>query len=71
MLVMVTLKKKNPGLPQWLSGKGSACQCRRHGFDPRSGKISHAAKQLSPCATTTKPVLWSLGAATIEPQCCS
>ena len=22
------------GLPRWLSGKESACQCRRHGFDP-------------------------------------
>ena len=21
-------------LPRWLSGKESACQCRRHGFDP-------------------------------------
>ena len=34
----------------WLSGKESACQCKRHGFDPWSGKIPHAAKQLSPCA---------------------
>ena len=28
--------------PRWLSGKESACQCRRHrrcGFDPRVGKI--------------------------------
>ena len=25
-----------------------------HGFDPRSGKIAHAAEQLSPCATTTE-----------------
>ena len=22
------------GLPWWLSGKESACQCRRHRFDP-------------------------------------
>ena len=21
------------GLPRWLSGKESTCQCRRHGFD--------------------------------------
>ena len=35
----------------------TACQCRRHGFDPWSGKIPHAAEQLSPCATTTEPVL--------------
>src|SRR5574340_1093436 len=27
------------GLPWWLSGKESACQCRRHRFDPCSGKI--------------------------------
>ena len=26
-------------LPRWLSGKGSACQCRRCGFDPWVGKI--------------------------------
>ena len=27
------------GLPWWLSGKESACQCRRHGFNPWVGKI--------------------------------
>ena len=27
------------GLPRWLSGKESACQCRRRGFDPWVGKI--------------------------------
>ena len=26
-------------LPRWLSGKESACQCRRHTFDPWVGKI--------------------------------
>ena len=26
-----------------------------HGFEPWSGKIPHAAEQLSPCATTTEP----------------
>ena len=36
------------GLPSWLSGEESACRCKRQGFDPWSGKISHAAKQLSP-----------------------
>ena len=25
------------------------------GFEPWSGKIPHAAEQLSPCATTTEP----------------
>ena len=28
------------GLPWWLSGKESACQCRRHRFDPWSETIS-------------------------------
>ena len=27
------------------------------GSSPRSGKIPHAAEQLSPCATTIEPVL--------------
>ena len=27
------------GLPCWLSGEESACQCRRHGFDPWVKKI--------------------------------
>jgi len=45
------------GLPWWLSGKESACQCRRCGFDPCSGKIPHALEQLSPRTTTAEPVL--------------
>ena len=32
-----TLKKL--GLSRWRSGRESACQCRRHGFDPWVGKI--------------------------------
>ena len=31
--------KLTPGLPWWLSGKESACQCRRCGFDTWAGKI--------------------------------
>ena len=27
------------GLPWWLSGKESSCQCRRRGFDPWFGKV--------------------------------
>ena len=49
------------GLPWWFSGKESACQIRRHGFNPCSEKIPHAAehltpalKLLSPRATTTE-----------------
>ena len=46
--------------------KKSACQCRRHGFDPWSGKIPQAAEQLSLCATTTEPVHQSPAAAATE-----
>ena len=42
---------KNTAFPWWLSGKESTCQCRRHGFDPCSGKMPHASEQLSPRAT--------------------
>ena len=45
------------GLPWWLSDEESACQCRRRGFDPWSGKITHASEQLSLCAWTIKSVL--------------
>ena len=30
----LTLYLKNVRLPEWLSGKESVCQCRRHRFDP-------------------------------------
>ena len=48
---------KDMGLPWWLSGKDSACQWKRHGFNPWSRKIPHATEQLSLCATTIEPVL--------------
>ena len=41
--------------PRWLSGKESTCQCRRHGFNPWSGKTPLATEQLSPCAATADP----------------
>ena len=37
------------GLLWWHSRWESACQCRRHGFDPWFRK-PHASEQLSPCA---------------------
>ena len=55
---LLSLKKKTTcGLPWWFSGKESAWQCRRHGFQSWSGKIPHAGEQLSSCTTTTEPVL--------------
>ena len=59
----------NPEPSWWLSGIESACQCRRHGFNRLSRMIPHALEQQSLCATTIEPVLWSPGAATIEPTC--
>ena len=35
------------GASWWLSGKDSAHQCRRHGFDPWSRKIPHDVELLS------------------------
>jgi len=44
-------------LPWWFSGKESACQCRRHRFNPWSRNIPHAPEQLSLCATTIEIVV--------------
>ena len=48
---------KNPvlGLPRWLGGKESACQCRIHRFNLWSRRIPHAKEQLSPCSATLEP----------------
>ena len=64
MLAPTTFKIKQvgPGLPWWLSGYESACQCRGHRFDPWRGTIPHAAEQLILSATLLNP------AATIEPK---
>ena len=37
-----------------------------HRFNPWSRKILHAMGQLSPCTTSTEPVLWIPGATTAE-----
>ena len=58
--------KSSGRLPWWLSGEETACQCRRHGFDPWDGKIPRASEQLSRCATTSEPVFWSPATATTE-----
>ena len=36
---VILLPVHSPGLPRWLSGKESACQCRRPGFSHWAGKI--------------------------------
>ena len=42
------VSRKDVGLSQWLSGKESFLECRRHRFNPWSRKIPHATEQLSP-----------------------
>ena len=55
LILLRFLKESYYGLPWWRSGWESACQCRGHGFVPRSGRIPHAAERLCPCATATEP----------------
>ena len=47
---MYPFKMTLNGLPWQLNGKGSACQCRRHRFNPWSGKTPYAAEPLSLCS---------------------
>ena len=56
----------NSGLPWWLSGKESICQCRSHEFSPWSGKIPHVVEQLSLSTTAIEAVLQSPGVTTTE-----
>ena len=65
-LFLYTIRINVTGLPWWLSGKESSCQCRRHRCSPWPGKTPHATGQLSPWATTTELVLSSPGATTSD-----
>ncbi|XP_049551062.1 pleckstrin homology domain-containing family A member 5 isoform X27 [Orcinus orca] len=47
--------------------EGARYYIKGHGFEPWSGKIPHAAEQLSLCATANEPALYSLRATTTEP----
>ena len=65
--ILLSHKKEwSNGLPWWLGGKESTCQCRRHWFHPWSKRIPHAMEQLRLCATTTEPVPQSPGTAAPE-----
>ena len=63
---LIRLKVIGLGLPWWLGGKESFCQCRRHRFNSWSMKIPHATEPLSPRSTATGPVTWTLGATATE-----
>ena len=63
------LKSKRNGaslVPQWLRIRLPVQGTR---VQAPVGKTPHAAEQLSPCATTTEPVLYSPRATTAEPAC--
>ena len=66
---LLAVKMEEGGIAKMCNSKSRkrqfTCQCRRHGFDPWSGKIPHFSEQLGQC-TTTEPVLWSPGASTME-----
>ena len=59
-------EEKREGLPWWLRGKESACQCKRRGFGSWPKKISHTAE---PRHHSYWTVLESPGAAITRPMC--
>ena len=55
------------GLPWWLSGKESACQCRRRRFDPWVGKIPWRRKwQPTPVFFLENSMDWEAWQATVH-----
>ena len=66
--VIIAWIKTYLGLPSRSSGDESTCQCRGHGFDPRSWKIPHAVGQQSPRAHVLqeKPPQWEAQAPQLE-----
>ena len=59
-------KERREGLPWWLRGKESTCQCKRHRFGSWPKKISHTAE---PTHHSYWTVLESPGAAVTGPMC--
>ena len=58
--IIIMIKISFQDFPGGTVVKNTPCQCRAHRLGPWSGKIPHATEQLSPCTTTTEPVLYSL-----------
>ena len=55
IIIIIILIKYLGGLPWWLSGRESTCQCRRHGFNPWVRKIPWRRKwQSTPVFLTGK-----------------
>ena len=50
-------KNKQEGFPGGTVVKNPPANAGDYGFEPWSGRIPHAAEQLSPCTPTTEPAL--------------
>ena len=46
--------------PWWLSGKESACQCRRRGFDPWVGKIPLEEEMATHSSILAQKIPWTM-----------
>ena len=57
LIYFVYYKTYTGGFPGGAVVKNPPANAGGHGFEPCSVKIPHATEQLSPCATTTEPVL--------------
>ena len=58
----LTLSIQDNGLPWWLSGKESACQCRRHRFDLWVGEIPWRRKWQPTPVFLPGEIPWTEGA---------
>ena len=56
---LTAAKKVVLGLPWWLSGKEFIRQCRRHGIDPRVGKIPWMKEMATHSSILAWEVLWT------------
>ena len=62
-------KYQDRDFPRGAAVKNPPANAGDTGSSPGQGRSHMAAEQLSRCATTTEPALWSLGATTTEPTC--
>ena len=59
ILLWKSSETEHRGFPGGTMVKNPLGQCGGHRFEPWSRKIPHATEQLSLCATTTEPALYS------------
>ena len=69
MWIICQLKKQEEGFPFGSVVKNPPANAEDTDSIPGPGRSYMPQSNLSPCATTTEPVLWSLGTPTNEPTC--